>query len=88
MLAGCGDDESSSTSGGDTTREHGAALEHIHGLGVSAEGGRLFIATHNGLFSVAPGETTPQKVGDSSQVNRARAVRLRERGAGVARAAQ
>lgn len=47
--------------------EDSVALEHIHGLGVNPADGRLFIATHNGLFSAADGETTPRKVGDSSQ---------------------
>lgn len=47
--------------------EDSVALEHIHGLGVNPADGRLFIATHNGLFTAADGENTPQKVGDSSQ---------------------
>ena len=75
VLAACGDDASSSGSAGDGGAEvepgapvqDNVALEHIHGLGVNPADGSLFIATHNGLFTAADDETTPQKVGESSQ---------------------
>lgn len=47
--------------------EEGSALEHIHGLGVSPADGRLFIATHNGLFAAPEGDTTPNQVGETTQ---------------------
>jgi hypothetical protein len=43
-----------------------SALEHIHGLGINPADGRLYIATHNGLFAAAEDEPAPMKVGESS----------------------
>ena len=42
-------------------------MEHIHGLGVNPADGQLFIATHNGLFAAAQGDTTPNQVGETTQ---------------------
>jgi photosystem II stability/assembly factor-like uncharacterized protein len=48
-------------------REAGASLEHIHGLGVDPGDGRLFVATHDGLYSAAEGQTRVEQVGDVRQ---------------------
>lgn len=69
-LAACGGDDSSSAVGAGNDSEpvqEGAPLEHIHGLGINPADGQLFIATHNGLFTAAAGETTPTQVGTSNQ---------------------
>jgi hypothetical protein len=51
--------------------EPNAALErgpvHIHGLGVNTADGALYIATHTGMWRVAPGEQAAKPVGDSRQ---------------------
>jgi photosystem II stability/assembly factor-like uncharacterized protein len=68
-LAACGDEDTGPAAAGDGSEfvEEGAALEHIHGLGINPADDRLFIATHNGLFTAAEGETKPQQVGDVTQ---------------------
>jgi photosystem II stability/assembly factor-like uncharacterized protein len=65
-IAACGDD-STLDAGAPQPETQGPALEHIHGLGVSPSDKRLFIATHNGLFSAPEGQTTPKPVGSSRQ---------------------
>ena len=71
FLAACGGDDgtSGSSDGGEgaAAPEEAPALEHIHGLGVNPADGRLFIATHHGLFAAGEGETRPQKVGETGQ---------------------
>lgn len=69
LLAACGDDESTpaNTGGEGAAHEQGPALEHIHGLGINPADGRLFIATHNGLFAAAPDQTRPEQVGETEQ---------------------
>lgn len=53
-----------SSSGGDTPTSTEAAVSHIHGLGIDPADDRLYVATHEGVFT--PGEDgTPQRVGDS-----------------------
>ncbi len=68
-LAACGDDDPTLSGSGDqgAPAEDGPALEHIHGLGINPADKRLFIATHNGLFSAVDGETSPKQVGTSNQ---------------------
>ena len=68
-LVACGGDGSGSAAGegAGAAAQETPALEHIHGLGVNPADGRLFIATHNGLFMAAEDETTPTQVGTSSQ---------------------
>ena len=66
-LAACGEDDPTLGAGGDAPAEESPALEHIHGLGINPADGRLFVATHNGLFAAAEGQTTPEKVGKSGQ---------------------
>ncbi len=69
LLAACGDDASAPAGGSEEggAAEQGPALEHIHGLGVNPADGRLFIATHNGLFAAARDQTRPEQVGDTEQ---------------------
>ncbi|MEV4334277.1 hypothetical protein AB0K02_27730 [Streptomyces sp. NPDC049597] len=48
----------------DTEETPGAALSHIHGLGIDPADGRLYVATHEGIFT--PGKDgKAQLVGDS-----------------------
>lgn len=70
LLGACGDDGAAPATGPENrggAAEGGPALEHIHGLGVGRTDGRLYIATHNGLFAAARGQTHPEPVGDSRQ---------------------
>lgn len=69
VLAACGDDDSPSAGAGEdgAAHEQGPALEHIHGLGINPGDGRLFIATHNGLFAAARDQTRPEQVGETEQ---------------------
>ncbi|WP_405864500.1 hypothetical protein [Streptomyces sp. NBC_00005] len=39
------------------------ALSHVHGLGVDPADGRVYVATHDGLYTVAKGQK-PKLVGD------------------------
>ena len=67
-VTGCGDEGASTgepATGGSTEASASADLQHIHGLGVTSE--RLFIATHNGLWSAAKDSTKPRPVGTSRQ---------------------
>ncbi|WP_274560838.1 F510_1955 family glycosylhydrolase [Streptomyces spiramyceticus] len=41
-----------------------AAVSHVHGLGIDPSDGRLYVATHEGLFT-PDDEGDPQRVGDS-----------------------
>ncbi|MDQ4042025.1 MAG: exo-alpha-sialidase, partial [Actinomycetota bacterium] len=63
-LAGCGGGDDGDGDDGPAPREE---LHHIHGLGVDARSGDLFIATHNGLFVAPAGRTSVRRVGDSRQ---------------------
>lgn len=40
---------------------------HVHGLGVNPADGAVFVASHNGLFRAAPGETRARPVGSSGK---------------------
>ena len=71
LVAACAEQ---ANEGGEPSRGEDSALvqestplEHIHGLGINPADEELFIATHNGLFAVREGETTPKKVGQSGQ---------------------
>jgi hypothetical protein len=70
-FAACGDDDptiaTEAPAGEPAASTEEAALEHIHGLGVSPADGSLLVATHNGLFRAAKGETKVERVGDSQQ---------------------
>lgn len=63
-LAACGDD---ATEGGGAAQSETSELEHIHGLGVGARDGTLYIATHSGLFTAGSGQTKVERVGESRQ---------------------
>lgn len=80
LIAGCGGDEQSTEpSGGDERpAASGAAderqasqvatisgVQHVHGLGVNPAGGEIMIATHQGLWQVAPGAAEAEPAGDS-----------------------
>jgi len=71
VLGACGGDDAAPApapgANGDVAVEQAPALQHIHGLGVDPADGRLLIATHNGLFAAAEGETTPRQVGTSDR---------------------
>ncbi len=68
LLAACGDDATPVVGDEDGAAvEQGPALEHIHGLGVNPADGRLFIATHHGLFAAARDQTRPEQIGDTEQ---------------------
>ena len=41
--------------------------EHVHGLGTNPRDGALMVATHSGLFRLAPGEREIRRVGDLRQ---------------------
>ena len=41
--------------------------EHVHGLGLNPADGSLYIATHTGLFRMAPGSQDAERVGDRLQ---------------------
>lgn len=43
------------------------AVEHVHGLGVDPGDGAVLLATHTGLFRLAPGNARPERVGRSTQ---------------------
>ncbi|MER5213877.1 F510_1955 family glycosylhydrolase [Streptomyces sp. NPDC002838] len=58
LLAACGD--GSTDTGG---APEGQALSHVHGLGVGSADGRVYVATHDGLYTVAAGKQ-PNLVGD------------------------
>lgn len=68
-LAACGGEGSSPAVGGGESElvQEGTPLEHIHGLGINPADDRLFIATHNGLFTAAEGEERPTQVGTGNQ---------------------
>ena len=57
-----GDDEASQ---GSTSRDRRPV--HVHGLGINPADGALFIATHTGLWRVAPGDNEAEPVTDRAQ---------------------
>lgn len=62
-LSACGGAEPSGSDAGSEGLVHHSALRHIHGLDLNA--GRLYIATHNGLYVAERGR--PKLVGESRQ---------------------
>jgi photosystem II stability/assembly factor-like uncharacterized protein len=62
-IVGCGEPDASPTA----EAQADPGLVHIHGLGVNPADDALFVATHTGLFRVADGEQTPQRVGREQQ---------------------
>ncbi|MGW7170062.1 F510_1955 family glycosylhydrolase [Streptomyces sp. NPDC054884] len=63
VLAACGG-SSSDTGDAASTSHPSAALSHVHGLGVDPADGRVYVATHSGLYTLAKGQK-PKLVGDS-----------------------
>lgn len=63
LLAACGDG-SSDTGESSAVSTSSEALSHVHGLGVDPADGRVYVATHQGLYTVARGQK-PKLVGDS-----------------------
>ena len=51
-----------STGGGEVRTASGATVEDVHGAGVTATDGDLYIATHSGLFRAAAGRSTVERV--------------------------
>lgn len=72
-LSACGSDESPDPAAAGTeassssSSEGASALEHIHGLGEDPASGKLFVATHFGLFEAAKGEVKLRRAGESRQ---------------------
>ena len=53
--------------GGQADRSSQPRARHVHGLGVNPADGALFVATHTGMFRLAPGESELRRVGDRLQ---------------------
>ncbi|MEV0226786.1 F510_1955 family glycosylhydrolase [Streptomyces sp. NPDC050704] len=62
VLGACGG-SSSETGATASTSQSSGALSHVHGLGVDPADGRVYVATHSGLYTVAEGQK-PKLVGD------------------------
>ncbi|GAA3824521.1 F510_1955 family glycosylhydrolase [Streptomyces phyllanthi] len=62
VLTSCAGGTTEAGSAADTS-ESSAMLSHVHGLGVGLADGRVYVATHNGLYTVAKGGK-PKLVGD------------------------
>ncbi len=66
FLAGCGGNEEQEFEGVPLEQQDPGPV-HVHGLGIDPADGSLFIATHTGLFRVAPGKLKAARVGDRRQ---------------------
>lgn len=68
VVAACGTEEpepaGNARDGASGEQTTGNPLEHTHGLGV-AEDGMLLVATHNGLFRAAAGQTKVEPIGET-----------------------
>lgn len=64
--AACGGDDGAQPSGDRPLIADPGAV-HVHGLGINPSDGALLLATHTGLFRVAPGEEQARRVGDRFQ---------------------
>lgn len=62
VLAACGGGSSDADTAPDVSDSSGA-LSHVHGLGVDPADGGVYVATHDGLYTVAKGKK-PKLVGD------------------------
>ncbi|MGC5041317.1 F510_1955 family glycosylhydrolase [Streptomyces sp. DT190] len=60
VACGGGSSDTDESSAASTSSE---TLSHVHGLGVDPADGRVYVATHNGLYTVAKGQK-PKLVGD------------------------
>ncbi|MEU6839168.1 F510_1955 family glycosylhydrolase [Streptomyces rubiginosohelvolus] len=61
VLAACGGSSDADTAA--DASDSSGTLSHVHGLGVDPADGRVYVATHNGLYTVAKGQK-PKLVGD------------------------
>ena len=67
-LAACGEEERRQpTPGAETSPVGDPGPVHVHGLGENPKDGALFLATHTGLFRLAPGASEPKRVADRYQ---------------------
>jgi photosystem II stability/assembly factor-like uncharacterized protein len=62
VVTACGGGTVDAGAAADTSESSGT-LSHVHGLGVNPADGRVYVATHSGLYTVAKGEK-PQLVGN------------------------
>lgn len=67
VLAGCGGGDDEEAFEGVPLEQQDPGPVHVHGLGINPADGALFIATHTGLFRVAPGKTKAERVGKRHQ---------------------
>lgn len=67
FVVGCGEDAAPVETARPAAPSADPGAIHIHGLGVNPKDGALFIATHTGLFRVAPGTRAPKRVADRWQ---------------------
>jgi len=67
VLAGCGGGEEEDVFEGVPLEQQDPGPVHVHGLGINPPDGALFIATHTGLFRVAPEASKAERVGDRKQ---------------------
>jgi hypothetical protein len=65
VVACGGDDPSAPTA--EESADQGAEVHHVHGLGVTAGDGTLYVATHTGLFEAPEREQRLRRIGDSQQ---------------------
>ena len=65
LLSGCGEGDPAGESSVPVSEDPGPI--HVHGLGINPSDGALFIATHTGLFRVAPGEAQATRVNETYQ---------------------
>ncbi|MEU6251251.1 F510_1955 family glycosylhydrolase [Streptomyces sp. NPDC047043] len=63
VLAACGSDGSSGAGEESAAPISASVLSHVHGLGVDPADGRVYVATHDGLYTAAKGRK-PKIVGD------------------------
>ncbi|MFJ8670287.1 WD40/YVTN/BNR-like repeat-containing protein [Streptomyces sp. NPDC093600] len=64
LLAACGEGSPSDGAAAPGEEPQPALHSHIHGLGIDPEDGRLYVATHEGIY-IADDKGSPQLVGDS-----------------------
>jgi photosystem II stability/assembly factor-like uncharacterized protein len=66
-IVACGSDEPIVQQAEQPLVDQTESVHHIHGLGVGPTNGKLYVATHTGLFEAADGEQQLHRVGDSKQ---------------------
>jgi photosystem II stability/assembly factor-like uncharacterized protein len=66
-IAACGGDDAAVEPAEQTPADQSQTVHHIHGLGVAASDGTLYVATHTGLFEAAEGQQRLRRIGDSQQ---------------------